>query len=246
MNDLVSVIGNKPMTDSLLVAKHFEKEHFRVLRAIENLECSEEFRASNFGLSSYKSKQGKDLPMYRMTRDGFTFLCMGFTGAKAAKWKEAYIKAFNAMESRLLRLAKDEQVEWKQARLQGKDVRVSTWGTCVKEFVEYCKAQGSKSAEKYYVAITSMEYKALGLIEQKEKVPSHFRDTLDLMDLSFLMTAELTAVNAIRYGMEKGMGYKDIFQLAKQDVMRFADSVNIRRIGEPKRINPPDLPDATA
>lgn len=246
MNDLVSVIGNKPMTDSLLVAKHFEKEHFRVLRAIENLECSEEFRASNFGLSSYKSKQGKDLPMYRMTRDGFTFLCMGFTGEKAAKWKEAYIKAFNAMESQLLRLANNEKIEWRQARPQGTDVRVSTWGVCVKEFVEYCKSQGSKSAEKYYVAITNMEYKALGLIEQKEKVPSNFRDTLDLMDLSFLMAAELTAVNAIRYGMGKGMDYKDIFQLAKQDVMRFADSVNVRRIGEAKRINPPNLPDATA
>jgi phage regulator Rha-like protein len=39
--------------------------------------------------------------MYRITRDGFTFLCMGFTGAEAAKWKEAYINAFNEMEAAL-------------------------------------------------------------------------------------------------------------------------------------------------
>lgn len=242
MDDLVSIVNEKPMTTSLIVTERFKKEHRTVLRAIENLECSQRFREHNFVLSSYKSKQGKELPMYLMTRDGFTFLCMGFTGEEAAKWKEAYIKAFNSMESQLLRLANNEKIEWRQARLQGTDVRVGTWGVCVKEFVEYCKTQGSKSAEKYYVAITNMEYKALGLIEQKEKVPSHFRDTLDLMDLSFLMAAELTAVNAIRYGMGKGMDYKDIFRLAKQDVMRFADSVNVRRIGEPKRINPPDLP----
>ena len=40
--------------------------------------------------------------MIEMTRDGFTFLAMGFTGSEAAKWKEAYINAFNAMESKLL------------------------------------------------------------------------------------------------------------------------------------------------
>lgn len=36
-----------------------------------------------------------------MTRDGFVFLVMGFTGKMAAKFKEAYIKAFNAMEAML-------------------------------------------------------------------------------------------------------------------------------------------------
>lgn len=33
-----------------------------------------------------------------MTRDGFTFLVMGFTGKVAAQFKEAYIEAFNEME----------------------------------------------------------------------------------------------------------------------------------------------------
>lgn len=39
--------------------------------------------------------------MYYMTRDGFTFLAMGFTGKVAAKFKEAYINAFNEMEEML-------------------------------------------------------------------------------------------------------------------------------------------------
>ena len=33
-----------------------------------------------------------------MTKDGFTFLVMGFTGKKAAKFKELYIRRFNEME----------------------------------------------------------------------------------------------------------------------------------------------------
>ena len=33
-----------------------------------------------------------------MDRDGFSLLCMGFTGAKALEWKLKYINAFNQME----------------------------------------------------------------------------------------------------------------------------------------------------
>ena len=33
-----------------------------------------------------------------MTKDGFTLLAMGYTGEKAMKFKEAYIKQFNVME----------------------------------------------------------------------------------------------------------------------------------------------------
>jgi hypothetical protein len=40
--------------------------------------------------------------MYEITRDGFAFLAMGFTGRKAAQWKETFIAAFNAMEQELL------------------------------------------------------------------------------------------------------------------------------------------------
>ena len=36
-----------------------------------------------------------------MTKDGFTFLVMGYTGKKAAAFKEAYIKRFNEMEAEL-------------------------------------------------------------------------------------------------------------------------------------------------
>lgn len=39
--------------------------------------------------------------MYYMTRDGFTFLVMGFTGKVAAQFKEDYINAFNRMEAEL-------------------------------------------------------------------------------------------------------------------------------------------------
>ena len=85
------------ITNSILVAKHFKKNHRDVLRAIKNCECSDEFRQRNFAQSSYLNEQGKSQPMVEMTKDGFSFVAMGFTGKEAAKFKEDYINAFNEM-----------------------------------------------------------------------------------------------------------------------------------------------------
>lgn len=83
---------------SLMVAKMFGKDHKSVLRAIKNMDCSEDFRRHNFAPSKYKDDRGKFQPCVTMTRDGFSFLAMGFTGKKAAQFKEAYIRRFNEME----------------------------------------------------------------------------------------------------------------------------------------------------
>ena len=48
------------------------------------------------------------LEAYEMTKDGFIFLVMGFTGHKAASIKEAYINAFNRMANQLQAGTNDE------------------------------------------------------------------------------------------------------------------------------------------
>ena len=92
-------------TDSRRVAKHFKKAHKNVLQAYDRLECSEEFNRLNFQpvTEEYKNGKGgiqKDR-VIRMTKDGFMFLVLGFRGFEAARVKEAYIKAFNAMAEQL-------------------------------------------------------------------------------------------------------------------------------------------------
>lgn len=105
---LVEVRKNQVVTTSLEIAKHFGKLHKDVLRDIRELECSSDFVQRNFALYHYHSKLNENvirkLPMYYITRDGFTFLAMGFTGKVAAKFKEDYINAFNEMEKSLLEI----------------------------------------------------------------------------------------------------------------------------------------------
>lgn len=97
------------VVSSLDIAETFEKRHSDVLRDIEGLQCSKEFTERNFALSSYKDASGKSNKKYLVTRDGFTILAMGYTGEKAMRFKEAYIRQFNAMEKLLIGKMKERE-----------------------------------------------------------------------------------------------------------------------------------------
>lgn len=98
--DVISVINNEPRTTSLKVAEVFGKLHKNVMQKIESLDCSPEFALANFSANVENQVVGtsrRDMRYYEMTKDGFMFLVMGFTGKTAAQIKEAYINAFNRM-----------------------------------------------------------------------------------------------------------------------------------------------------
>lgn len=97
----IAIVDGQAVTSSLAVANFFSKRHDDVLKKIRTLECSASFTARNFSVSDYTDCTGRKLPCYQITRDGFAFLAMGFTGKRAARFKEAYINAFNQMEKLL-------------------------------------------------------------------------------------------------------------------------------------------------
>lgn len=90
------------LTSSRDVSERFEKEHDKVCRDIKNLLKSQPTKlASEFIKTEYVSDRGRNYTEYLLTRDGFSLLCMGFTGEKALEWKLKYIDAFNKMEQTL-------------------------------------------------------------------------------------------------------------------------------------------------
>lgn len=104
---VVTVVDGNITTLSTDIAAFFEKPHNDVLKAIRqivtnlpaerlgNFSQTVVTRANPSGGAPIKSKA------YRLTRDGFTFLAMGFTGERAQAFKWAYIDAFNKMEETL-------------------------------------------------------------------------------------------------------------------------------------------------
>lgn len=100
----VTIHGNRAVTTSLAVSDFFQKMHKNVIQKIESLECSPRFASANFSAHVQNIKAGavnRDSKHYEMTKNGFVFLVMGFTGKKAAQFKEAYIAEFDRMESEL-------------------------------------------------------------------------------------------------------------------------------------------------
>ena len=126
-------------TTSLQVAQFFGKRHDNVLRAIRALireTAADDYRL-NFEEVIVDFINGKggaqNGTAYRMTREGFMLLAMGFTGKEALRWKLAYIAAFNRMEAELQKPAQDPQ-------------RIQVWLQTADETLDY------RHAEKYYAA----------------------------------------------------------------------------------------------
>lgn len=103
--DWVNVINNQVMTTSHKVAEAFGKRHTHILDKIKKLDCSPEFTSANFSAHEEIIQAGavqRASKYYEMTKDGFIFLVMGFTGKEAARIKENYINVFNQMADLLV------------------------------------------------------------------------------------------------------------------------------------------------
>lgn len=106
MNEIIKITNKDGtlMVSSRVVADRFEKEHRHVTRDIENIisqGCAQNW-TDLFIETEYQNKQNKQrYKEYLLSRDGFSLLAMGFTGAKALEWKLKFIEAFNQMEGEL-------------------------------------------------------------------------------------------------------------------------------------------------
>ena len=201
---LVQITGRKNeeqlTTTSRLIAEIFEKRHSDVIRAIENLECSQDFTERNFALSDYKDDSGKSNKEYIITKDGFVMLAMGFTGEKAFKFKEQYINAFNSMERELKRIYEERQ-QWVIEREKGKLVRHILTDTIKMKVAE------SPNKKFMYPNYTKLIYKILfgkSCNELKEiyqiKAKESLRDYISSEELKELEQMEMLISSLINLG----------------------------------------------
>ena len=197
------------------------KRHDHVLRDIKKILDEAGIGVLKFG-GSYLSEQNKELPCYHLPKRETLLVVAKYS----TPLRLIIIDRWMALEAKQAK--SQDSLEWKQARLSGKQVRRSVTDT-IKEFVEYATEQGSRNAHMYYMAVTKMEYKALGLLRESD---GNFRDTMTITQLSFLSTAENLAKIAIQQGMDHELHYKQIYELAKNRVMAFAKSVEWAKLND--------------
>lgn len=100
MRKFVEARNGEVFTSTRQVAEAFEKLHNHVIAKVRALECSAQFLTDNFSSVQFEHR-GNTYEAFEMTKDGFMFLVMSFTGKKAAAIKEGYIAAFNWMAEQL-------------------------------------------------------------------------------------------------------------------------------------------------
>lgn len=187
------------VVSSLDVADTFGKEHKNILRDIRELGCSEEFNRLNFELTTYKDVMNRSQDMYYMTRDGFVLLVMGYTGEKAMRFKEAYIKQFNAMEK----------------ALQGKLIEREK-GIAVRQSLTKALQQSTENARMHghaYSTYTNCIYKVLFGKNAKQMredlrigINENIRDNLSAEDLKAVQSMEHLVSGLV----DCGWGYDQI------------------------------------
>lgn len=112
---VVFIINNTVTALSTDVARYFERPHDYVLKAIrtilENAKNAGLSLVKNYESIKYSDLQGIERPGFRMDRKGFVLLAMSFTGARALKFKNDYIDAFDCMEKQLYERNVQQQKE---------------------------------------------------------------------------------------------------------------------------------------
>lgn len=117
MNDLIN-IENKDgllLVSSREIAERFEKRHNDVVKVIEskiNILTTENFVVKKYFIESSFFHNGNEYKEILLTRDGFSFIALGFTGSKADVWRLRYIEAFNQMESEIKRINQPQGEEF--------------------------------------------------------------------------------------------------------------------------------------
>lgn len=179
--DAVFVSGKQLRTTSIKVSEAFGKLHKNVIQKLESLDCSDEFASANFSADETLIDIGngakRTSKIYEMTKDGFMFLVMGFTGKKAAQVKEAYIKTFNLMAERIF-ATKSSNLKTKTALPNGLTLdQCDAIKALVKARAESCpKEKQGAAAIKCWSSIKSK----FGC-SYKEIAPEHFTEALSLV-----------------------------------------------------------------
>ena len=168
---VVSIVNGQPTTLSTDISNFFEKPHNDVLKAIRAiLSKLPEDRLGNFSQTVVtRTNPSGGAPIqsraYRLTRDGFTFLAMGFTGEKAQVFKWAYIDAFNRMEEALRNPPKPEYItvehRWAIQKAVGRKAR----GQSVNYQTVYRALKDHFKVEKYTHILEAAFDAAIAFIE---------------------------------------------------------------------------------
>lgn len=107
----LSVYDGRVVCTSENVAECFNRPLIDLMKRINTLPCTPEFRLRHYAAMKAVDGRGKEIEGCRMTREGFSFFAMSFVGKMDIK--EAYLNAFRTQE-----LQQEEERKQQQALIE--------------------------------------------------------------------------------------------------------------------------------
>lgn len=209
---------NCPVVSTRTIAEIFSRRHRDLVSLVESkIEylTAKNITVQKFFIRGNFEHRGNIYREYYMTKDGFSFIVMGFTGREADNWKLKYIDAFNQMEALI---NERQSTEWLLTRKQGKLVRRSETDVLA-QLATYATEQGSKNMEKQVYQIYTK------LVNSLVGIQKGGRETAPFKTLSVIAFLEDMILNTVRQEMGNGTYYKEIYRKCKangETIMRFA------------------------
>lgn len=223
MSDLVKIINDELFTTSIIISEQTNNTVHSVRELIKiHREHLEKFGVLSFEMRkpNKNSKGGRPQEIFYLNEPQTTLLLTFMRNSDIViDFKVKLVQEFYKMRKSLEKIYSMRNTDvWVETRNNQRLARKDETDV-IKKFVEYATNQGSESAIRYYSLITNMENKALFIIKDKFK---NLKDVLTPRQLMNSMVCNEIVINALEDGMQQGMFYKDIFQLAKQRVETFA------------------------
>lgn len=224
-DNLITVFKNELRVGTNDLYKLYGYNEHRKLKSVISQNKNEFLQLGFLPLQRQKpskfSNDGRPSEQYLLNEDQFILLSVLVKNSKeAVQVKLRIVKQFIKMRDYIRTHANMvNSDEYKNVRLDSKQSRKEETDV-IKQFVKYAADNGSSNSEKYYTNISRMVNTELFNAAKNLKP---FKDYLSIRQLSTVMCAEQIVTNAIKEGMNRNIKYKDIYQMAKANVIKFVE-----------------------
>lgn len=216
MGEIVYLKNDEVFTDSLVISLGTGVEHRKLKQAIRKYKDQIEDFGKLYAPFRAESTGGRKTEYYILNEAQATFLITLLKNTeKVVKFKAELVKQFYEMRKFI---AERHTQEWVETRRQGKLTRKAETDV-IKELVEYAKVQGSTHSDMLYMTYSKLANALAGVKD---------RNQATVMQLNNLSIFENIILQMIRSGIDKGLGYKDIYKECKS---RCSDAKDIAMIG---------------
>lgn len=219
-SNVVALTHGAPTTTSVLIADLFGRPHKNVLQSLDGLIVDGTIDRLDFKPIFYTDEMNREQRAYQLSERA-ALISMPFIGGKKSReGQRILVDAFLAARDEINRLRQmHTSPDWQQARIEGQTARRGETDA-IQAFVSYAQAQGSKSASRYYLAITKATNRALFFVEGA--VGKDFRQGLSAPQLAVLAMAERIVARSLVESMTGQVFYKSAYRQAAERVRQFA------------------------